>query len=109
VGVKLGLTLREEQAVLLNNTVLRKTLWPKKDEMMGEWKRLYNEQLYDLHSTPNFIWVVKSRSMRGVGQMALWVKMCINGLVGNPEGKKYNGRLVCRWLDNIKMYLQEVE
>jgi len=43
--------------------VLRKTFRPKRDEVTGDWKRLCNEELYDLYSSPNNIQVMKSRKM----------------------------------------------
>jgi hypothetical protein len=43
--------------------VLRKIMGPRRDEVTGEWRRLHNEELYDLFS-PNIIWVAKSRRMR---------------------------------------------
>ena len=59
---------------MLKNRVLRKTFWPKRDEVTGEWRRLHNEELYDLHCTTNFIQVIISRRMRGAGHVALWMK-----------------------------------
>jgi hypothetical protein len=44
--------------------VLRKIFWPKKDAVTGEWRRLHNEELYDLYSSPNIIQVIKERRMR---------------------------------------------
>jgi hypothetical protein len=59
---------------MLNNRVLRKTFWPKRDKVTGEWRRLHNEELYDLYSTPNFICVIISRRMREAGHVTLWMK-----------------------------------
>jgi hypothetical protein len=60
-----SLTLREEQRLrVFENTVLRRIFGPKRDEATGEWRRLHNEQLDDLYSSPNIIRVMKSRRMR---------------------------------------------
>jgi hypothetical protein len=60
-----SLTLREEQRLrAFENRVLRRIFGPKRDEATGEWRRLHNEELNDLYSTANIIWVVISRRMR---------------------------------------------
>jgi hypothetical protein len=60
-----SLTLREEQRLrVLENRVLRRIFGPKRDETTGEWRRLHNEELNDLYSSPNIIRVIKSRRMR---------------------------------------------
>ena len=106
-----SLTLREERRLrVFENRVLRKVYGPKRDEVTGEWRRLHNEELNDLYSLPNIVWVVKSRRMRWAGHVA-----CMGEdrgvhrvLVGKPEGRRPLGRPRCRWEDNIKMDLQEV-
>jgi hypothetical protein len=50
--------------------VLRRIFGPKRDEATGEWRRLYNEELNDLYSSPNIIRVIKSRRMRWAGHVA---------------------------------------
>jgi hypothetical protein len=50
--------------------VLRRVLGPKRDEVTGEWRKLYNEELNDLYSLPNIVRVVKSRRMKWAGHVA---------------------------------------
>jgi hypothetical protein len=68
MGAKLGLlTLREEHRLrVLENRVLR-IFGPKKDEVTGDWRKLHNEELHKLYSSPNIIRMIKSRSMRWQG------------------------------------------
>jgi hypothetical protein len=57
-----SLTLREELRLrVFGNRVLRRVFGPKRDEVTGEWRKLYNEELNDLYSLPYTVWVVKSR------------------------------------------------
>jgi hypothetical protein len=70
-----SLTLKEEQRLrVFENRVLRRVFGPKSDEATGELRRLHNEELNDLYSSPNIIRVIKSRRMRWEGHVALWGK-----------------------------------
>ena len=66
-----SLTLREERRLrVFENRVLRRVFGPKKDEVTGEWRKLYKEELRDLYSQPNIVRVVKPRRMRWAGHVA---------------------------------------
>jgi len=106
-----SLTLREERRLrVFENRVLRKVFGLKRDEVIGEWRKLHNEELNNLYSLPNIVRVVKSRRMRWAGHVARMgeERGVHRVLVGKPEGKRQLGRPSRRWKDNIKMDLQEV-
>ena len=60
----------EQRLRFFENRKLRKIFGPEKDEVNRERRRLYNEESDDLYSSPNVIWVTKSRRMISVGQTA---------------------------------------
>jgi hypothetical protein len=68
-------------------------------------------ELRDLYSLPSIIRIIKSRRMRWVGHVARMgeKRNAYRLLVGKPEGKRPLGRPRCRWVDNIRMDLGEVE
>ena len=82
----------------------------RRDEVTGEWRRLHSEELNDLYTSPNIVRVIKSRIMRWAGHVAHMGKErgVYRVLVGKPEGKRPVGRPRRRWVDNIRMDLQEV-
>ena len=89
------------------NRVLRRIFGPKLDEITKERRKLYNEELNDLYTSPNIVRVIKSRRMRWAGHVArMSERRCVYGvLVGKLEGKRPLRRPRCRWEDNIKMDL----
>jgi hypothetical protein len=79
---------------VLENRVLRRIFGPKRDEVTREWRKLHNEEVNDLYSSPNFIWVIKSRRMRWAGHVVhIGEKRGVyRVLVGKPKGKRPLGR-----------------
>jgi hypothetical protein len=75
--------------------VLRRIFGPKRDEVTGEWRKLHNEELCDLYSSPSIIRIIKSRRMRWAGHAARMVKR--NGhrlLVGKSRRGHYEDQVV---------------
>jgi hypothetical protein len=75
----------------------------------GEWRKLHNEELRILYSSPNIIRQITSRRMRWAGHVARMGEernMC-KVLMGKPEGKMPLGRPMRRWRDGIRMHLRE--
>ena len=95
---------------MFENVLLRIIFGPRREEVTGELRRLHNEELNDLYSSPNIVRVIKSRRMRWAGHVARMGEE--NGayrvLVGKPEGNKPLGRPRRGWVHNIRMDLQEV-
>ena len=60
----------ERRLRVFENWVLRRIFWPKRNELTGEWRKLHNEELNDLYSSPNIVQVKKSRRIRWVGHVA---------------------------------------
>jgi hypothetical protein len=75
---------------VFDNRVLRRIFGPKRDEATGEWRRLHNEELYDLYKSPDIIWVIKSRRMRWAGHVARMGdrKGAYRVFVGRPDTKR---------------------
>jgi hypothetical protein len=95
---------------VFENKVLRRMFGPKMDEVTGEWRKLHNEELRDLYSSPSIIRVIKSRKMRWAGHVAQMgeKRNACRLSVGKPEGKRPLGRSRRGWVDNIRLDLGEV-
>ena len=91
---------------VFENRVLRRIFGPKRNGVTGEWRKLHNEELNSLYSSPNIVRVTKSRRMRWAGHVARMeegrgVHMV---LVGKLKGKNQwgdqdvDGRIILRWI-----------
>jgi hypothetical protein len=103
--------IREEHRLrVFEKRVLRRIFGPKRDEVTGEWRKLHNEELHILYSSPDIIRQVKSRRMRWAGHVARMGEetKVYRVLVGKPEGKRQLGRPRRRWNDGIRMDLVEI-
>jgi hypothetical protein len=67
----LSLTLREKHRLtVFENRLLRRMFGPKRDEVSGGWRKLHNEELHGLYSSPSIVRVIKARRMRWAGHLA---------------------------------------
>jgi len=105
-----SLTLREERKLRVFENMVLRIFGPRRDEVTGDWRRLHNEELNDLNSSPNIVRVITSRRMRWAGHVARMGEETgmYRILLGKPDGRRPLGRPRRRWVDNIRMDLQEV-
>jgi hypothetical protein len=98
----------EHRLRVFENRVLR-IFGPKREEN-GSWRKLHNDELLSLYSSPNIIRVIKSRRMRWAGHVARMVegRGVYRVLVGRLEGKRPLGRPRRRWENNIKLDVREI-
>jgi hypothetical protein len=101
-----SLSSEEERRLrVFGNWVQSRVFGPKRGEVIGEWRKLHNEELIDLYSQ-NIIWV--KNEMGGAYSTYEERRGAYRFLVGNPEGNRPLGRFRRRWKGNVKMNLQEV-
>jgi hypothetical protein len=106
-----SLTVKEELKLrVFENRVLRRIFGPKRDGVMVGWRKLHNEELHNLYSSPSIIRIIKLKRMKWVGHVARMgeKRNVYRLLAGKPEGKRPLGRPRHRWMDNIKMDLLEI-
>jgi hypothetical protein len=95
---------------VFENRMLRRIFGPRRDEVTGDWRKLHNEELHNLYSSPHIIRMIKSSRMRWTGHVTRMGQTMnvYRILVGKPEGKRPLRRQRRRWVDNIKMDLTEI-
>ena len=97
-----SLTMKEEMKLrVFQNMVLRRIFGPRRGEVTGDWRRLHIEELNDLYSSPNIVWVIKSRRMRWAGHVAHFGEEmgCIGSCWGNQrEGDHWGDLGVDGWI-----------
>jgi hypothetical protein len=106
-----SLTVREKHKLrVFDKMVLRRIFGPKRDRVTGGWRKLHNEELHNLYSSPSIIGIIKSRRMKWAGHVArMEEKRKVYRLwVGEPQGKRLLGRPRRRWINNIKMGILEI-
>jgi hypothetical protein len=107
----LTLTSREDHRLrVFENRLLRRIFGPKRDEVTGEWRKLHNEELHSLHSSPNIIRQIKSRRMRWSGHVARMgeERNVYRVFMGKPEGKRPLRRPRHRCEDGFRMAIREI-
>jgi hypothetical protein len=105
-------SLREKRRLrVYDNRVLRRIFGPKRAGVTGKWRKLRNEELNHLFSSPNIVRVIISRKMRWAGRVARMGegKDVYMILVEKPEAKRPLGRPRRRWEDNINMGMDWIE
>jgi hypothetical protein len=104
------LALREERRVrVFENRVLSRLFGPKRDEVIGDWRKLHNE-LHKVNCSPNIIRMIKSRRMRwgrNVARNGERSNAC-RVLVGKPKRKRELGRCRCGWGIILKWILDRM-
>jgi len=106
-----SLILREERKLrVFEKMVLRRIFGPRRDKVTGEWRKLHNEELNYLYSSPNIVRVLKLKRMRLAGHVARMgdLRGLCRVLMLKPEGRRPLGKPRRKWVDNILIYLQDM-
>jgi hypothetical protein len=110
ITLKMEATCSTETSALtrlrvFENRVLKRIFGPNRYGVTGGWRKLHNEELRDLYSSPSIIRIIKPKSMRWAGHVVRMgeKRNVYRLLVGKPEGGGPLGRPRRRWMDNIKM------
>jgi hypothetical protein len=90
---------------VFENRELWRIFGPKRDEVTGGWRKLHNEELHNLYSSPS---QVKEDEVDGACSTNGEKRNVYRILAGKPEGKRSLGRPRRRWVDNIKLDLREI-
>jgi hypothetical protein len=95
---------------VLKNRLIRRLCGPRREEVAGGCRRLHNEELHNLYTSPNVIRVIKSRRMGWAGHVSVMGKMrnAYNILARKPEGKSPLGMPRRRWEDDIRKDLRDM-
>jgi hypothetical protein len=95
---------------VFENRVLRRIFGARRHEVTGDWRKLHNEELHKLYSSPILIRMIKPRRIRWAGYVARMgeTRNAHRILVEKTERKRPLGRPRRRWVDNIKMDLREI-
>jgi hypothetical protein len=95
---------------VFENRVLRRIFGPKRHEVTGDWRKLHNEELHNLCSSPDILRMIKSRRMRWAGHVARMgdTRNAYMILLGKPEEKRLLEGPRRRWVDNITVDLREM-
>jgi len=104
-----SLTLRKEHRLrVFENRMLRRTFGPKREEDES-WRKLHNDKLHSLYSSPNIVRVIKSKRMRWAGHVTRMEEGSVcRVLFGRLEKKRPMGRPRRTWEDNIKLDLRKI-